>query len=308
MPWEAMGRMVSRKNRDFEASLGPAPRLVFSMHRHFGFHFDSFMDDLAHNDAMPTTRETSSAGTDRQQIIDAAFDRSREEALKEAAQQELKVSDVQKVQKEKLDVLLKAKGTDGQAALGEDLSLTEDIQAEVTKKIDDEHDDRMDAISSTPGAYVFERKDETAAVQDDADRSVGIAHDGFEDMDDLKRRADHEGEHQKQETGDQVADFPPTGDTEIDKERTLTRSMFRENGAIEAEGGLNGHTTEYEGFVTRSNRIAQYLKRSGEDGDALVKEAAKTNAGFQELHESLVIAAIKKSLADGKGIPEFSKN
>jgi hypothetical protein len=268
------------------------------MRCHFGFRFDSFVGESDDNSAMPSTLETSPATDNRKEMIDAALEQTREQAMEEAAKQELKVSEVKNVQLEKLDNLFGAKGSDGAATMGEDLSIQEEMKAEVEK----DHAERMKNIEAAPDAYVLPDEGTTVGLQHDDTREIGIAGRAL----DSDRVARHEAKHREQEAGDQSVELPPTGDPEIDEVRTLSRRAFREKGAIDAEGGLKDHTPEYFEYVKSSNRIAQYLKRNGMDGDAMVDEAGDTNAGFDKLHESIMIASLKKRIAEGA--PAFSNN
>lgn len=249
---------------------------------------------------------TTPASADRKEIIDRAIEASREKALEKAGKAEAKVSEVKNIQRQELSGLLygKAKGTDGATAGGEDLKLEPEAEAAIEK----DHEERMTAVEAAPDATVFERIDETAGVQNDGDRSIGIAHDILLDKKATTNVALHEGEHAKQEVGAQVAAIPETGNATIDKgQGKLRRLGFREDLSIKAEGGLKDHTPEYHGFVATTDATREYLNEAGMDGDRLVHDAGRTVRGFEEMHHSLLQAVMQKRVEES-GIPAFSAN
>ena len=231
---------------------------------------------------------TSSAFEDREVLLTIAFKKIDALALEEAAKSKRRVSEVRDLQHEKIEDLFAAKGTDGAALMGEDVSIADDLK----KRADETHDQRMNNIAAAPDAYVLPDEGTVVGLQHDDTREIGIAARGLED----DRVAIHEAEHRTQETGDQSVELPPTGDAKVDNIRILSRRSLRENGAVKAEGGLKNHTPEYHGYVASSEAIADYLNGRGMDGEALVDEAGKTNVGFDELHQSIVIASIKDRL------------
>lgn len=222
------------------------------------------------------------------------LDQTRQLALEEAADKKLKVSEVKDIQREKIAQLFNAKGSDGAALMGEDMSVTPDIQDELTEGMEKEHDERMKNIEAAPDAYVLPNDGTVVGLQHDDTRTIGIAGRAL----DSDRVAKHEAKHRDQEIGDQSVDLPLTGDPKIDATRQLSRRALRENGAVEAEGGLKDHTPEYHEYVESSDAIATYLNGEGMDGDAMVNEAGDTNAGFEKLHESMIIASIKNRLKE----------
>lgn len=260
---------------------------------------------------MPSTLETSPATvTDRKEIIDRAFEQTEQQALDEAAKAQSKVAEIPKIQKKKIEELLygKAKGSDGAAAMGEDVSV-KGLQQDIEKKAEEADAERMKAIDPTADAYVLDSKDATAGLQHDDTRKVGIAARVLTDKKLANRVALHEGKHREQEEGDMVATLPPTGDPVIDRQRgKIRRLAFREKQSVDAEGGLNGHTKEYYEFVETSESVAAFLDAQGHNGKELAEKAADTNQGFREMQEAMQIAAIQKSLKEGKGMPEFSMN
>lgn len=246
------------------------------------------------------------ASTERQEILGRAFEQSRITALEKAGGAEAKVKDVKEIQKKGMHELLygNAQGTDGSAAGGEELWL----EPEAETLIENDHQERMKSVAAAEDAHVFRRVDETAGVQNDGDRSIGIAHDILLDEKAAKRVALHEGEHAKQETGAQVAEIPKTGIAAIDKRQgKLERLFFRENGSIKAEGGLDNHTEEYHAYVNTSDATREFLASMGMNGDQLVNDAGRTVKGFETLHRSMVQAVIEKRREESN-IPAFSAN
>lgn len=260
---------------------------------------------------MPSTLETSPAAViDRKGIIDRAFEQTEQQALDEAAKGQLKVAAVKDIQKKKIEELMlsNAKGSDGAAAMVEDVSV-QGLQKEVEKKAEDADAERMKAIDPTADAYVLDSKDATAGLQHDNTRKVGIAARVLKDKNLSRRVALHEGKHREQEEGDMTATLPPTGDPVIDRQRgKIRRLAFREKQSVDAEGGLNGHTQEYHEFVATTESVAKFLDSQGHNGKELAEKAADTNEGFREMQEAVQIAAIQKSLKEGRGMPEFSVN
>jgi len=249
---------------------------------------------------MQRSPETPSAQIDQETMKELVLT-SRSNALERAGETEAAVKDVRTLQKQEMAKLLygDAKGTDGAAEGSGDMELPPETQ----QALDDEHEERMKALGDAQDAYVFTRTDQTAAVQDDSDRSIGIAHDGLEDMDDLARRAAHEHEHREQEAGDAVPEIPETGVPVSDKERGSNRRLvFRENGSIKAEGGLKDHTPEYHNFVAVSDATAQYLNEAGANGDELVEAAGKSREGFMRLQQAMVMASLRKRLQNTEAL------
>lgn len=240
---------------------------------------------------------TSSATLDRENIVQQALDQTRELALKEAADKKMKVSEVTKVQHDKIADLFSAKGTDGASLMGGDMS----IKDEVEEQADAEHEERMKNIAAAPDAYVLPSDGTVVGLQHDDTREIGIAGRAL----DSDRVAKHEAKHREQEVGDQYVDLPPTGDPKIDEISKLSRRALRENGAVKAEGGLKNHTPEYHQYVESSENIASYLNAQGMDGDTMVDEAGDTNAGFEKLHDSIMIASIRQKL--GEQVPDAEK-
>lgn len=236
---------------------------------------------------MDAVTSTPSVQLIDQDLLDTALEQSEEAALLRAGQEERRVGDVKNVQREELLRLLGIQGRDGAALRGE-----MELPAEAEQRLEEDHQKRMTMVAAAPDAYVFKREDATAGVQDDSDRSIGIAHDVL----DSPLVAMHEAEHRRQETGDQVATLPETGDAVIDAEDILQRRAMREDGAITAEGGVRHHTDEYRGFVRRADAIENYLNAAGEDGKGLRRKAALSNAGFAEMHDAMVRAAIRNRL------------
>ena len=246
-------------------------------------------------------RTTSASSADTKELVDVALEKTEQVALKNAADTKAKVADVKELQRKEFLKLMNVKGSDGVAASGEDMSIPDDLKAQVDKGIEEKHAERMKNIAAAKDAYVLPDEGTVVGLQHDDTREIGIAGRGLKD----DRVAKHEAKHREQEEGDQTVELPPTGDPKIDEVRKLSRRALREKGAIDAEGGLKDHTPEYHEYVDSSNRIAKYLKAEGMDGEALVKEAGDTNAGFDKLHESMVIASIKKRLKEE--VPDAEK-
>jgi hypothetical protein len=249
---------------------------------------------------MNNTLTTAPAqGTSRQELVTHLIDVSRQKALEEAGKSERKVSEVKKIQKDKLrEIIEGAKGTDGAATVG-NLTMTGELEADLTAGIEKDHTKRMQSVEETPDAYIFKRVDATAGVQHDDSRKVGIAHDVMADPKAAEKVSLHEGEHQNQEAGAQVAALPPTGNPVIDKDRHVSRLALRENLSIKAEGGLSNHTPEYFGYVEKANAYAEVLDDAGQNGKAMVEEAGRTVEGFEKMHEAMYVASIQKALKTG---------
>lgn len=243
--------------------------------------------------------------TSRQELVKHLLDVSRKQALEEAGKSEKRVSEVKNVQHDKLKEIIEgAKGTDGAATVG-DLTMTGELQADLKKGVEEDHKKRMEAVAETPDAYVFKRVDATAGVQHDDTRKVGLAHDVVGNLDAAKKVAKHEGEHQNQEAGAQVAALPPTGNPIIDKDRHVNRLALRENLSIKAEGGLSNHTPEYFGYVKTADAYAEVLDDAGHNGRAMVEEAGRTVEGFEKMHQAMFVATIQKQLEEGT-LEDFS--
>ena len=239
----------------------------------------------------------SSAITLDRETIDLVLERSRKIALQQAGETQAKVSTIGSIQRDAYrELLAQAEGADG--ASMQETVLSDDTQAEIESRIQSEEQERMTAIAAAPDAYVFRRTDATVGVQHDDDRRIGLADQALEDPALLKRVSEHEAAHRRQEVGDQTAALPQTGDATIDRDGALRRLTFRENDSIAAEGGLNGHTNEYEGFVKTSDAVAAYLDRHGEDGQALVTEAGRTDEGFAKMHQKVLAAAVREKMQE----------
>ncbi len=242
---------------------------------------------------MDRINSTSSAALDTKEIVKRTLDQTRELALEEAAQKKLKVSEVKDVQREKIAELFKPQNSDQTVA--------PDMEEEIIEAADKEHDERMKNIAAAPDAYVLPSDGTVVGLQHDDTRKIGIAGRAL----DSDRVAKHEAKHREQEVGDQYVDLPPTGDPKIDEISKLSRRALRENGAVKAEGGLKDHTPEYHEYVESSESIATYLNAQGMDGDKMVDEAGDTNAGFDQLHDSIMIASIRQKL--GEQVPDAEK-
>lgn len=289
-----MERTVSPKSRHFDTSPQVATRLVFDVSWHFGFLFRIASPGYDDNGAyMDRINSTSSAALDTKEIVKRTLDQTRELALEEAAQKKLKVSEVKDVQREKIAELFKPQNSDQTVA--------PDMEEEIIEAADKEHDERMKNIAAAPDAYVLPSDGTVVGLQHDDTRKIGIAGRAL----DSDRVAKHEAKHREQEVGDQYVDLPPTGDPKIDEISKLSRRALRENGAVKAEGGLKDHTPEYHEYVESSESIATYLNAQGMDGDKMVDEAGDTNAGFDQLHDSIMIASIRQKL--GEQVPDAEK-
>lgn len=216
------------------------------------------------------------------EMVKMILEKTEIAALRDAAEGKKKVADVGSIQRQKIIDILGAKGSDGDALMGEDMQ----------EGLKERHEQRMKAIAPAPDAYVLPDDDMMVGVQYDDTRAIGIAGRALTD----DRVAKHEAKHRTQEQGDQSVDLPPTGDPALDRMRTLSRRALRENGAIAAEGGLKNHTPEYFGYVQSSNDIAAFLDQHGMNGKSLVEDAGDTNAGFDTLHESIVSIAIRERI------------
>jgi hypothetical protein len=257
---------------------------------HFGAYQDFLFGASAHNSRMNTPNSTAPAAVDTK-LVGELVDASRDKAMEKAGESEARVSAIQDIQKEEVKQLLG--GADGNT------SGAEQLIAAAEQEIADEHAERMTTIKDTPDAYVFERTDATAGVQHDDTREVGLADDVLMNPENAKKVSAHEGEHLKQDAGHQTAAIPETGDKQIDGQNGgFSRRMFRENGAVKAEGGLRNHTQEYHDWVKTAAATAKYLNEEGADGDRLVKAAGETNAGFAELTQTLATVAIRKRIRE----------
>ncbi len=253
---------------------------------------------------MEKMSSTSTAETgSRAELLKKLLEDSEKAALKEAGEKKMKVAAVKDVQRNKIMELVGAKGSDGDAASGENLSIPKDLKEELDDGIKKSHQNRMKNIAPAPDAYVLPDKGNTVGLQHDDTREIGIAGRALNNT----NVPEHEAAHRRQGTGNPTADIPKTGDSVIDaKGGKLPRLTFREWHSVRAEGGLKNHTPEYFDHVETTNRIAKYLNQNGEAGDALVEKAAMTNDGFREMTEAMEIAAIRKHLKEGVGLPEFS--
>ena len=200
------------------------------------------------------------------------------------------------VQREKIAELFKSQNSDVATT-----PVAPDIEDEIIEGAEKEHDERMKNIEAAPDAYVLPSEGTVVGLQHDDTRKIGIAGRAL----DSDRVAKHEAKHREQEIGDQYVDLPPTGDPKIDEISKLSRRALRENGAVKAEGGLKDHTPEYHKYVESSESIATYLNAQGMDGDKMVDEAGDTNAGFDTLHDSIMIASIRQKL--GEKAPDAEK-
>ncbi|MBP7114294.1 MAG: hypothetical protein KBA40_02460 [Candidatus Peribacteraceae bacterium] len=235
---------------------------------------------------------TPASSAETQELVDIALEKTEQAALKNAADTKAKVADVKDLQRMEFLKLMNVKGSDGSAAGGEDMCIPVDLKAQVDKGIEEQHAERMKNIAAAKDAYVLPDEGTVVGLQHDGTREIGIAGRGLKD----DRVAKHEAKHREQEAGDESVDMPLTDDPEIAEIRQLSRRALRENGAVKAEGGLKDHTPEYHEYVNSSNRIAKYLKAQGMDGGALVEEAGDTNAGFDKLHQSIVLASVKQRI------------
>ncbi len=250
---------------------------------------------------MESTSSTSSAELIDSRELDDAQELAREAALKEAGEKELPVSDVRELERGHFYAILTgpAAGSDGASADGSLEELPVELQNEVEQRVGEDARDRTRAIAATPDAHVFKRTDEKVGYQDDSSRKVGIADDVLTDPKAATRISKHEGEHRRQDKGDDVMKLPETGDPEIDGNREgIRRLVFREDKAIKAEGGLSDHTAEYREYVSTSKAVARYLDESGQNGERIVEEAGDTAEGFRELQAAMVVAAVKKRIKE----------
>lgn len=224
---------------------------------------------------------TTSSTTGQDEVVKAIVEQSEATALQEAGKSKAKVADVANIQKEQVRGLFAKGGMVDQA-------LVQDIESEIDQK----NQERMASISATPDAHVFERTSSVAGFQEDGTKEVGLAHDVVQDPELAKRVSKHEGRHTEQEGGTEVAaTIDEKGGTE-----TIDRLALREADAIDAEGGINGHTPEYEGYVARRDAWQAELDEAGENGKALTEAAARTKEGFVTLHQKLTTARLKKRL------------
>src|SRR5258708_5709271 len=94
---------------------------------------------------------TSSASRIDPELIDQLFQKSKEAAIKEAARQEKPVRDIAAIQRKSVHELLtaNAKGSDGSAAMGENMAVPEAIQKGVEQRIQEDDAERTAAISET---------------------------------------------------------------------------------------------------------------------------------------------------------------
>ncbi len=247
---------------------------------------------------MEKVRTTPQAETGRDELLRKTLEHTKREAIEQAAKEGRKVSDIKALQRESLQKLIhgNAKGSDGAAAGGEDLHVSEDLAVEAEQGIDKQHDQRMKAIGAAPDAHVFKRTDGTVGRQYDGSKKIELADEVLDDPESAERVAKHEAEHRLQEDGNQQAELPETGDPEIDQMRTVSRIAMRENGAVKAEGGLKDHTPEYHEYVGTSNRIAKYLNSNGQSGDQLVEEAGRTKQGFEKMTTAIQLAALQHQM------------
>ncbi len=251
---------------------------------------------------MKNALSTPSAETgSRAELIRRLLEHSEDVALKEAGKTERKVSEVKDLQRQSVMNIINPQGSDGAAGGGEDMNIPGQLSADIDKGIEKSDQERMASIGEAKDAYVFNRTDPTVGVQDDADRRIGLADEILKNPEQAKRVAAHELEHTKQETGDAILRLPKTVSPIIEHQRgKIRRLTFREHGAIKAEGGLANHTPKYHGFVETSNAVAQYLNEAGESGTELVEEAGLTNAGFQELEQTIQLVSLKKRLEEAQ--------
>jgi hypothetical protein len=250
---------------------------------------------------MESTSSTSSAELIDSRELDEAQELAREAALKEAGEKELPVSDVRKLERDHFYAILtgQAAGSDGASADGSLEELPDELRSEVDRRVGEEDTDRKRAIAATPDAHVFKRTGNMAGYQDDDTNKVGIADDILANPELATRVSKHEAKHVEQEGGDEVLKLPETGNPEIDGNREgIRRLVFREDGAIRAEGGLSDHTPEYQGYVKTSKAVARYLDESGQNGERMVEVAGDTSEGFRELQAAMVVAAVKKRIKE----------
>lgn len=273
-------------------------------------------------------RITTPPATIDQQELGIIEKEARQRALDKAAESGKRVTEIGRIEKEEFRAVLEdhkqgaeagAEGagvtqppeaTEGAAQRPAEAKPKGDImtpqQAEMelearAKKADAK---RVAQIAPTPDAVVVKPDGDMLAQQDDSNRQVGITARGLSDdaveSGLTKRAALHEGDHQKQEIGDQKMELPPTGNPTIDGYRAgFRRLTFREDRSIHAEGGLAGHTAEYHGYVKYADAVRGELNAAGENGDAMVRDAGYTVKGFQDVHAALARAAILKQVKQG---------
>lgn len=257
---------------------------------------------------MNSTPATASAPLtgEREEILQKAFEITKKKAIEEAARKEVQVKDIKEIQNRKLKELLmgNAKGGDGATETG---LTSKDLIVEGERKIEKDAQEREATIDAAPDAYVFKRTDATAGVQHDDTREIGLADTVLLNPELAERVSKHEAEHREQDAGNQVLELPPTGNPVIDKTRKIERLALREKLSIDKEGGLNGHTPEYAGYVATAEATAEVLNQGGYNGEKMVEDAGRKVEGFQKLQEAMILSVVKKQLAEN-GKVEVSQN
>lgn len=238
---------------------------------------------------MNNAPSTASAEVD-EELVQILYDHSREVGLEQAAESEARVDEVQTLQREEVINLV---GGDETAAQVQPL-----VDA-VDDKIAEGHTQTMAAIEDTPDAIIFKRKNTMAAYQEDGTGKVGIADDAFVDLNQVKERSRHEGEHIVQEDGAPSAPILKTGDPIIDAKAELDRGDSREDGAMKKQGGVSpNQTDDYKAIVKREDAMQKFLTANGENGVALSREAALTNEGFRKMHAAMIRATMRKNMEE----------
>jgi hypothetical protein len=258
----------------------------------------SVTDDLHKTVAMHTAEHTASAEALDTVQIDHLQELSKQRALEIAAENGTRVEDVQEDQRAEFyrNLVGEAEGGDGAATPANievlKSQVSEDVQRVVEQRTKEDHDERMEAVESTPDAYVLKPEGNIAGVQHDDSREVGIAPQALEDP----SVSEHEHAHQLQETGNETLELPvETGEKVLDEAGQVERLENRENDAMNAEsGGAKDRPDEYVRYNEVADAERRILNNAGKDGDRLVEQAAKTKAGFVQMHQELVRAAIMK--------------
>jgi len=99
------------------------------------------------------------------EMVKMILEKTEIAALRDAAEGKKKVADVGFIQRQKIIDILGAKGSDGDALMGEDMQ----------EGLKERHEQRMKAIAPAPDAYVLPDDDMMVGVQHDDTRAIGIA-------------------------------------------------------------------------------------------------------------------------------------
>jgi len=226
---------------------------------------------------------TPSSTTGQQELVDTIVKATEKQALEEAGKSEERVSEVSAIQKKQVHALLADPSGSGQ---------NDELITETSQAIDEAHAERMQSIEAAPDAYVFSRTDATAGVQHDGTKEIGIAGDVLQDPESANRVSRHEAAHREQEDGAESFGF-----TNEDGEMIEVRRLdLREDDAIRAEGGLSNHTPEYHEYVQHAGDVAGKLDEAGENGTAMVAEAARTQDGFKKVRQKLIEKSVRDKL------------